>query len=46
MIKLTQLQNNIMTKVIHVSDKTHKKYKRIAADEDITIQQALEKDIQ
>ena len=45
MIKLTQLQNYIMTKVIHVSDPVHKKYKKIAVDEDITIQEALERDL-
>jgi len=34
-----------MTKVIRVSVKVHKKYKRIALEEGITIQEAVEKDL-
>jgi len=34
-----------MTKVIHVSDKIHKKYKKIAVEEEISIGQALERDL-
>ena len=34
-----------MTKIIHVPDNIHRKYKRIATDKNITIWEALEKDL-
>jgi len=45
MLKLTILQFYLMTKIIHVPDNIHKKYRRIATDEEITIWQAIEKDL-
>jgi len=34
-----------MTKIIHVPDSIHKKYKRIATDENSTIWQAIARDL-
>jgi len=42
MIKLTQLQNTIMTKAIRISNKLHKDIKREANERDMTIQEVAE----
>jgi len=42
MIKLTQLQNIIMTKAIRISNKLHKDIKREANERDMTIQEVAE----
>lgn len=49
MLIIPYLQKCIMTNAtmsIRVSKKTHKKYKRIAVDDEITIGEALERDLQ
>ena len=42
MIKLTQLQNIIMTKAIRISNKLHKDIKREANEREMTIQEVAE----